>query len=159
MIEHNSNWLIPSSDENSIRAETIIHGCVDRDGKLLFIFPTRVSLTTITLHYHCDSDNFQHLPRLRFYAILDDFDVWDALTTSTPYVDVASVPPGGKPAGRRNVSIIVNFNTRKMLMYKFNSNFVFSASEFQFFNCNSKQLACMYMYYQALRLAIFPLQQ
>ncbi len=106
----------------------------------------------------CDSDSFQHLPRLRFYAVLDDFDIWDALATNIPHVDVASVPPGGEPAGRRNVSISVNFITHKMPMYKFNSNFVFSASEFQFFTCNSKQLACMYMYYQALRLAIFPLQ-
>ncbi len=27
----------------------------DRDGKLLFIFPTRVSLTTIALHYNTDN--------------------------------------------------------------------------------------------------------
>ncbi len=52
---------------------------VDRDGRLLFIFPARVSLTTITLHYY--SDNFRGLPRLRFYAVPDDFNVWVALTT------------------------------------------------------------------------------
>ena len=43
------------------------------DRKLLFIFPKRVSLTTISLHYY--SDNFQGLPRLRFYAAPDDFNV------------------------------------------------------------------------------------
>ena len=52
-----------------------------RDGQLLFILPTRVSLTTITLHYYSDSD--LGFPRLRFYAVPDDFDVWDAPTTST----------------------------------------------------------------------------
>ena len=37
------------------------------DKQLLFIFPTRVSLTIITLHYYSDSD--QGLPRPRFYAV------------------------------------------------------------------------------------------
>ena len=41
--------------------------------QLLFIFPTRVSLTTITLHYYSDSD--RGLPRLRFYAVPDDFNI------------------------------------------------------------------------------------
>ncbi len=36
------------------------------DEQLLFIFPTVVSLTTITLHYYSDSG--QGLPRLKFYA-------------------------------------------------------------------------------------------
>ena len=48
--------------------------------QLLFIFPTRISLTTITLHYY--SDSVRGLPRLRFYAVSDDFDVWDAPTLS-----------------------------------------------------------------------------
>ncbi len=73
------------------------------------MFPTAVSLTTITLYYY--SDNFQDLPRQRFHAVPDDFDVWDAPFTSYLYVNVASVPPGGEPAGQRNVSINVNFNT------------------------------------------------
>ena len=52
--------------------------------QLLFIFPTRVSLTTITLHYY--SGCFQGLPRLSFYAVPNDFDVWDLPTTSYPHV-------------------------------------------------------------------------
>ena len=40
--------------------------------QLLFIFPTRINLTTITLHYYCDSQ--RGLPPLRFYAVADDFD-------------------------------------------------------------------------------------
>ena len=55
-----------------------------RDAQLLFLFPTRVSLTTITLHYY--SDSVQGLPRLRFYIVPDDFDIWDAPTLGTPYV-------------------------------------------------------------------------
>ncbi len=101
--------------------------------QLLFIFPTRVSLTTITLHYY--SDSHRGLPRLRFYAVPDDFDVWDTPTTSYPRVDIASVPRGGEPAGRRNISINVNFNARKLLMYKFSSSFLFAVSEVEFIEC------------------------
>ena len=104
--------------------------------QLLFIFPTRVSLTTITLHYY--SDSVTGLPRLSFYAVPDDFDAWDAPSTRYPHVDVASVPPGGGPAGRRNVNITVNFNTQKVLMYKLSSNFVLAVSEVEFFSTCSK---------------------
>ena len=93
-------------------------------------------MTTITLHYYSDSD--RGLPKLRFYAVPDDFAVWDATTTSYTSVDVASVPPGGEPAGHRNVGINVNFNTKKVLMYKYSSNFVFAVSEVEFFFCNSE---------------------
>ena len=109
-----------------------------RDELLLFIFPTRVSLTTITLHYY--SDSVQGLPRLRFYAVPDDFDVWDAPILGTPHVDVAAVPPGGEQAGRRNISINVNFNTKKVLMYKFSSTYQLAVSEVEFFQCQSKHL-------------------
>ena len=105
----------------------------ETNGQLLFIFPTRVSLTTITLYY------FRGLPKLRFYAAPDDFDIWDALSISYPHVDVASVSPGREPAGRRNISINVNFNTKKVLMYK-NSMVELKVSEVEFF-CNSCKLA------------------
>ena len=76
--------------------------------QLLFIFPTRVNLTTITLHYY--SDSHKGLPRLRFYAVPNDFEVWNA--------PIASYSRG-EPAGRRNVSVNVNFSTKRILMYKF----------------------------------------
>ena len=101
------------------------------DAQLLFTFPTRASLTTITLHYY--SNSVQGLPRLTFYAVPNDFEVWDAPTTSYPRVNGASVPPGGEPAGHRNINIDVNFNTKKVLMHKFSSAFVFSVSEVEFF--------------------------
>ena len=100
------------------------------DGKLLFIFPTKVSLTTITLHYY--SDSVRCRPRLRFYAVPDDFDIWEAPTLGTPYVDTASVPPGGEAAGHRNISINANFNTMKVLMFKYSSSFQLAVSEVQF---------------------------
>ena len=104
------------------------------DEQLLFIFPTAVSLTTITLHYYSDSD--RGLPRLRFYAVPDDFGIWNAPTASTPDVKVDSISPGGEPAGHRSVSINANFNTKKVLMYKSISTFQLEVSEVQFFNCN-----------------------
>ena len=116
---------------------------------LLFIFPTRVSLTIITLHYY--SDSVRGLPRLRVYAVPDDFDVWDALLTSgNPYGGVASVRPGGEPAGRRTVRINVNFNTKRILiyMYKYSSSFSFALSEVEFnnsictYSCTCKCTAC-----------------
>ena len=104
------------------------------DGQqLLFIFPTRVSLTTITLHYY--SDSARGLPRLRFYAVPDDFDVWDAPTISTPHADVAAIPQDRELTGRRNVSINVNFSTKKVLMYKYSSSYQFAVSEVEFFKC------------------------
>jgi hypothetical protein len=59
--------------------------------QLLFIFSTRVSLTTITLHYY--SDSIRGLSRLRFYAVPDEFDIWDIPTLGTPFVGTPLVPP------------------------------------------------------------------
>ena len=109
----------------------------ESSSQLLFIFPTRVNLTTITLHYY--SDNIRGLPRLRFWSVPDDFDVWDAPRASYSYVGVAAVPPGGGPAGRRNVSVKFDFMSitkyYKIVMHKSSSSFAFSVSEVEFFNC------------------------
>ena len=115
-----------------------------RSSQLLFIFPTRVNLATITLHYY--SDNVRGLPRLRFYAVPDDFDVWDPLTSSYNHVEVAAVPPGEEPSGHRNVSVGFNV-TMKLLMYKFRSTFVFAVSEVEFFKHICKQATCTLHYY------------
>ena len=106
-----------------------------REEQLLFILPTRVSLITITLHYYSDSD--LGFPRLTFYAAPDDFDVWDALTTGTPRVDVAAVQDR-ELTGHRNVSINVNFSTKKVLMYIYGRSYKFAVSEMEFFKCESK---------------------
>jgi hypothetical protein len=112
--------------------------------QLLFIFPTRVSLTTIILHYY--SDSVRGLPRLRFYDVPDDFDIWDAPTSGTQYVGIASVRPGEEPAGRRSVGISANFNTRKVLMYKYSSSWQLAMSEMEFIRCSKLDIiiyACM----------------
>ena len=103
-----------------------------RNHQLLFIFPMRVNLTTITLHYYHTGN--RGLPRLRFWAVPDDFDVWDAPISTYTYADAAAVPPSKEPAGRRNVSINYNLiiNTKKVLLFKFSSSFIFSISEVEF---------------------------
>ena len=109
-----------------------------RNYQLLFIFPTRFNLTTITLHYY--SDGVRDLPRLSFYAVPDDFDVWDAPTSGYSYVDVAAVPPSGELAGHRNVSIMYYRYTSKLLLVKSASSYSFQVSELEFlcYNCNGK---------------------
>ena len=104
--------------------------------QLLFIFPTRVNLTTITLHYY--NDRQRGLPRLKFYAAPDDFDVWKTPPGNSRYADIAAVAPGAESAGRRNVSFNVNFSTSKTLMVKFSSNFKLAVSEVEFVTCNGK---------------------
>ena len=105
--------------------------------QLLFLFPTRVNLTTISLHYYSDSD--RGLPRLRFFVVPDDFDVWDAPTAARDrYVEVAAVSLDGAPAGPTNVSIEFNFRTKKVLLLKFRSAFDFAVSEVEFSICHSK---------------------
>ncbi len=44
--------------------------------QLLFVFSTRISLTTTTPRYY--SDSARGLSRLRFFAVPDNFDVWYA---------------------------------------------------------------------------------
>ena len=102
--------------------------------QLLFIFLTKVNLTTITLHYY--SDNIRGLPRLRFLAVPDDFEVWDAPTSSYSHVDVAAVPPDEEPAGHRNVSVGFEINTKKILLVKLSSTFSFALSEVEFIKGN-----------------------
>ena len=108
--------------------------------QLLFIFPKRVNLTTITLHYY--SDNIRGLPRLRLWSVPDGFEIWDAPTTTYSHVDIAAVSPGGEPAGRRNFNINVanvNFTTNKVLLLKYSSSFPFAVSEVELFECIGKQ--------------------
>ena len=112
-----------------------------RNKQLLFIFPTIVDLTTITLHYYHTS--VRGLPRLRFYAVPDDFDIWDAPTSSYSHVDVAAVPPGEESELYRNVSAGFNVSAKKILMVKFKSSYSFAVSEVEFFNHFCKETTCM----------------
>ena len=108
--------------------------------QLLFMFPTRVNMSTITLHYY--SDNIRGLPRLRFWAVPDDFDVWDAPAASdSQYVEVAAVLPEEEQAGINNVSVSFKIVTMKMLLHKSTSTYSFALSEVEFFNdfCDRSQ--------------------
>ena len=106
--------------------------------QLLFIFPTRVNLTNITLHYYSDSQ--RGLPPLRFYAVPDNFNVWDAAPSSAS-VTVAAIPAGSQlTAGIKNISIDVYFNTTKVLMVKAGSFYKFALSEVEFISCFSGKL-------------------
>ena len=110
-----------------------------RNSQLLFIFPTRVNLTTITLYYL--GNNVRGLPSLRFWAVPDDFDIWDEPTTHYSYVDVAAVPPDEEPSRLRNISInSIQVTTKKVLLNKFSSTYSFALSEVEFFTraCTSK---------------------
>ena len=107
-----------------------------RSHQLLFIFPTRINLNTITLHYYRTSG--RGLPRLRFYAVPDDFDIRDAPTSSFYHVDVVAMPPGRESAGQSNVCFNVTTVTMKLLMIKFRSSFSFAVSEVEFFNHTCK---------------------
>ena len=93
-------------------------------------------MTIITLHYY--SDSVQSLPRLRFFVVPNDFDIWDAPTASYSYVEVNAVPPSGEPAGQRNRSIHVNFKTNKLMLLKHASSHQFAVSELKFSACKSK---------------------
>ena len=106
------------------------------NSQLLFIFPTRVNLNRITLRYY--SDSARGLPKLRFYAVPDDFDIWDPPTASYSYLDVAAVPPGGEPSGQRNFSVGFIVTTTKVLLQKFSSSYTFAVSEVKFFNHSCK---------------------
>ena len=110
-----------------------------RDSQLLFIFPTKVNMTTITLHYYSTSDT--GLPQLRFYAVKDDFDVWDAPTSSDSHVEIAAIPAGGE-RGHRNISASfkIPIVTTKVLLVKFRSSFSFALSEVEFSICSSQQV-------------------
>ena len=106
-------------------------------GSLLFIFPDSISLTTITLHYY--SDSRRGLPRLKFYAVPDDFNVWDIATSDIQSFQTTAVD--GESVGRRSVSFNVTFSTTRVLMYKYNSGIMFAVSEVEFFICSK-------LYYQ-----------
>ena len=104
--------------------------------QLLFIFSEKVTLTTITLHYYSTSGF--GLPVVRFFAVPNHFDIWDATSLSLSYVQIAAVPPDGQPNGPTNVSINFNFHTGRVLLSKLKSEFIFAVSEVEFFTCNGK---------------------
>ena len=103
---------------------------------LLFIFPTRVNLTTIAIHFY--SNSTLGLPRLRFLQVKREFDIWDAPTLADRHVEITAVQLGGDSASLRNVSIHFEVNTTKILMIKLGSTVQFAMSEVEFLTCTGK---------------------
>ena len=114
-----------------------------RSSQLLFIFPTRVNLTTITLHYY--SDRYRGLPRLKFNAVPDDFDIWETLSSESSYryAEVAAISTDEEPAGHRNISVHFRFNTMKIRLFRFRTSLKFALSELQFIAsvCSGQQVS------------------
>ena len=77
---------------------------------------------------------------LRFYAVQDDFDVWDAIPNPLLSVVVGPVSPKQGQPDRTSVNININFSTKKVLMVKSSSDFYLAVSEVEFFTstCSSK---------------------
>ena len=82
---------------------------------------------------------------MRFHAVPDDFDTWDAVANPAPFSVVVSAvsPEEERPAGRRSVNVSFNFSTKKVLMIKLKSDFHLALSEVEFFTCTSK---CGYIF-------------
>ena len=127
--------------------------------QILFEFPTTTSLTMITLHYYSGYYLGSHragLPRLRFYAVPDDFDVWDAVASSLFLVEVSAISPKEEqPASRMSVNITVNISAKKVLMVKTRSDFHLAVSEVEFFTCTGE---CDYISITTVHVRISSIQ-
>ena len=104
------------------------------------MFPTRVNLTTITLYYY--SDNDWGFPRLRFFAVPDDFNIWEAPTLN---VEVDAVSPGGEPVGML-VSIILTLPRRRCLWSSWVASSALQWVRWNFYTCFSKFQLFIFLY-------------
>ena len=105
--------------------------------RILFTFPARVHLTSLTLHYY--SDSIHGLSKLRFQAVPDDFKLGDSLRAIYSQVVVDAIPPSSQEqVGRTKIAINLDFITKKVLLSKILSNFQLSVSEVEFFTCIGK---------------------
>lgn len=120
--------------------------------KLLFVFPTRVNLTSIKLFFYNDAE--RGLPRLRFYAVPDDFDVWDDAIAANGYKEISAIPNDVGSVGRtRTVQFFITFHTARLLMEKYASSFKMALSEVQF-KATRCVVNCTYITYFAWSLHI-----
>ena len=106
----------------------------EASGKLLLIFSNEISFENITIYYISDT-TAQGRPKLRIYAVPDNFQVWDEPTTSYPSRVFDEIMPGGEEEGVRKVPNsndgIVTFNTSRVLIEKLveTKTYNFSISE------------------------------
>ncbi len=113
----------------------------NKDDRVLFTFSSTKSIDSIVIHYFSNSDN-QGLPKLRFNAVPDDFEVMDTIERSYPLGIIDAVRPGREEPGLKNKSRNVGFETRKILLTKKKKkNYLFSLSEIEFFTSDIGKLA------------------
>ena len=111
-------------------------------GELVFIFPTRVNLTTITLHYYSDNIRGFGFPCLEFTALQDDYRIaGDRVRQGTTIEAPRPVPPDGESTGPTSISVNhVNRTTKTILMSIIRCNLqpvTFALSEVEFFTCGA----------------------
>ncbi len=127
-----------TDSENSILAFTHeTHDSVyiwgSEEDRVLFTFSTEKSFNSLAIHYFSNSDN-QGLPKLKFYAVPDDFEVQDALKNEYLMAIIDEVRPGRENEGLCNKSKAVNFQSSKILMTKgYTKTYQFYVSEVEFF--------------------------
>lgn len=96
------------------------NGCyfVDSDSRyqrLLFIFHTEVTLTTISLRYSNTSlhDSILHLPRLSICNIPRNFDIWGAINENcSRYHEVAALVHNEVQECHENISVIIDSSSK-----------------------------------------------
>ena len=104
-----------------------------KSDQVLFTFSSWKVIDSITIHYFSNEDN-QGFPKIRFFAVPEDFEVSDTPDSSNPTRVIDSVSPGNENTGLRNKTRNVPFNTTKILMTKgYTKNYQFYVSEIEFF--------------------------
>ena len=124
----------PTTYTEDIAADVYVSG--NSAEQLLFIFPTSVSITAINLLYYSNTEDQGH-PKLRLYAVPENFNVWDTVDSSYPSIFIDEALPGSEETGLRNVTREAGFQTTRVLLTKSESkNYNFVMSEVEFFTCD-----------------------
>lgn len=124
----------PNTYTEDTAADVYISG--NNPEQILFIFSTPVSITAINILYYSNTEDQGH-PKIRIYAVPEDFNVWDTADSSCPSIFIDEAPPGSEETGLRNVTREAGFETTRVLLTKSESkNYNFVISEVEFFTCD-----------------------
>ena len=106
----------------------LVWNSTNRFSRLLFTFPTKIVLRTITLYYFVGRGSATANPRLEFLAVPDDFTLGGTTPDSTSLLS-ATLSEAGSSA---NVSLCPTMMS-KLLVTKNNEDYRFGLSEVEFF--------------------------